>query len=274
MNLEGQTVLLVEDDPSTALVQQKMLMGLQLTAIWVQTGEQAVTQILNDPSVDFILMDIDLGAGINGIEATKEILKIRKIPILICTNHTSQEISALIDKIQIYGFIDKGANATIFKASIRQALHLFEADRELYKINSDLNGMLTQIRSFIDNAPAAIAMFDNDLRFLEANNMYYQEYNIKIPEIRGKHLYDVFPETPIRWKKIYVDCLEGGEFSSDFDLFFRSDETIDFVKWKVKPWYDERKQIGGIILFSVVLNKFLAEYKGLETSMHKPAHEQ
>lgn len=260
-NLEGKSILLVEDDSNFSLNFQRKLEALHANVIWAQTSENAISQVMENQKIELVLIDLDFGAGCDGTKTTKEILKYKKLPIIICSSQNQDNITTLLQEVQIYGLVDKNSNETILYSVIRQAITLFMADQQHLKINSQLNCMLTQIRSFIDNAPAAIAMVDKDLCFIEANKLYYHEYNIKYPELKGMFLYDVFPETPHRWKKKYADCLDGVEYSSEFDFFFRSDESIDFVKWKVTSWYDDDGKIGGIILFSVVLNKFLSDYK-------------
>ncbi len=39
------------------------------------------------------------------------------------------------------------------------------------------------------------------------------------------------------------------------DPFPREDGTLDWVRWEIRPWYEETDRIGGIILFSEVITE-------------------
>jgi CheY-like chemotaxis protein len=68
------SILLVEDDLSNAGVIKYLLQGICNLDI-VTSGEEALEQV-TQKQYSVILMDIDLGRGINGIEATNQIRKI------------------------------------------------------------------------------------------------------------------------------------------------------------------------------------------------------
>ena len=79
-------ILLVEDDLSNAGVVKYLLQGICNLDI-VASGEEALDMVIQK-QYTVILMDIDLGRGINGIEATKQIRKItgyEDLPIVAVT---------------------------------------------------------------------------------------------------------------------------------------------------------------------------------------------
>jgi DNA-binding NarL/FixJ family response regulator len=63
-------------------------------------------------NIDLILMDIDLGGGIDGAKAAEEILKDFYIPILFLSAHTEKEIVEKTEKITSYGYVVKSADDT------------------------------------------------------------------------------------------------------------------------------------------------------------------
>ena len=71
MNLKEKKILLVEDDPPTAVLEKRLLErnGFQITLAY--SGEEALE--LCNPDFDLVLMDIDLGPGIKGTEAAERI---------------------------------------------------------------------------------------------------------------------------------------------------------------------------------------------------------
>lgn len=104
------------------------------------------------------------------------------------------------------------------------------------------------------HTPAAIAVFDTQMRYITVSEQFMKDYGLDPNRnIIGLSHYEVFPEIPSRWKKIHKRCLAGETLGSDEDTFTRSDGSIDWVRWKICPWYKAENVIGGIILISEVI---------------------
>ena len=72
-----KTVLLVEDEALIAMSEQKMLEKYHYRVILAYSGEEAIEIATATPGIDIILMDINLGAGIDGTQAAEKILENR-----------------------------------------------------------------------------------------------------------------------------------------------------------------------------------------------------
>ncbi len=59
-----------------------------------------------------------------------------------------------------------------------------------------------QMRLFVEQAPAAIAMLDKDMRYLAASGRWLADYGLREPVIGRSH-YEIFPEVPERWREIH-----------------------------------------------------------------------
>lgn len=103
---------------------------------------------------------------------------------------------------------------------------------------------------FIDTAPATMAMFDRDMRYLHASNGWRSDFELGARELRGLSHYEIFPEIPDRWKKIHQRALAGETVSDDHDPFERLDGSVQWLKWLVRPWFESDRTIGGIVIFS------------------------
>ncbi len=111
----------------------------------------------------------------------------------------------------------------------------------------------TTLELFIKYAPAAIAMFDNEMRYIAVSERFIQDYRLPSKDIVGRSHYEVFPEIPERWKQIHQRCLQGNTEKAEADPFLREDGHTDWVRWELRPWYENDKEIGGIVLFSEVI---------------------
>ena len=107
-----------------------------------------------------------------------------------------------------------------------------------------------ELRLFVRDTPASIAMFDKNMRYIAASKRWYEDYRLEHDSIIGLSHYEVFPDIPERWKKIHQRCLKGAVEQCDEDLFSREDGTTDWVRWEVRPWHDSKGQIGGIIILT------------------------
>ena len=135
-NKNTKTILLVEDDVISAMAEAKSLEKQGFTVIIAFNGEEAVECATGNTGIDLILMDIDLGAGMDGTRAAAIILKHRDIPVLFLSSHTEPEIVEKTEKITSYGYVVKNSGKTVLLASIKMAFKLHEANRKLH-ITSD-----------------------------------------------------------------------------------------------------------------------------------------
>ncbi len=122
-------LLLVEDEAILALTEKKQLEKSGYDVRTVSSGEKAVEIVRDSPGIDLILMDINLGKGIDGTQAAEIILRERDIPIVFVSSHTEPEIVEKTEKITSYGYVVKNSSITVLDASIKMAFKLFDAKR-------------------------------------------------------------------------------------------------------------------------------------------------
>ena len=133
------SLLLVEDEVLIAMSEQIELEKCGYDVHCVTTGEKAVLAVLdNILPIDLILIDIDLGSGIDGTQAAEMILNIKDIPVVFLSSHTEPEIVEKTERLTSYGYVVKNSGIVVLDASIKMALKLFKEKNERRKVESEL----------------------------------------------------------------------------------------------------------------------------------------
>ena len=214
---ERKTILLVEDQAIIALAEKRTLESHHYAVITATSGENAVQTVDEHPEIDLVLMDINLGPGMDGTEAAERILAARDMPLVFLSSHTEREVVEKTEGITSYGYIVKNSGEMVLIASIKMAFRLFTANRQLKDVGNRLSATLNAI-------PDLICVVDKE--------GYYRDLlitdNSTVPlamapeKIIGAHLGDVFPPEEVHTHlELYRECITTGEVQThiyDLDL--------------------------------------------------------
>lgn len=111
------------------------------------------------------------------------------------------------------------------------------------------------LRQFLECVPAAVAVFDNDMRYILMSERWLIDYELGDQDIVGRTHYEVFPDIPERWKEIHRRVLAGATESCREDRWERDDGSIDWVRWELRPWHGADGEIGGLVMFTEVITE-------------------
>ncbi len=155
MNDEKKRILLVEDEAVIAMAHADLLTRFGYEAATAGSGEEAVRLLNEGFPANLILMDVDLGEGMDGTEAAEIILRERDIPIVFLSSHNEPEVVEKTEKITSYGYVVKNSGSTVLDASIKMAFRLHDAHMRLKGQREDLEAANEELHQAIEELEAA-----------------------------------------------------------------------------------------------------------------------
>lgn len=204
-DISKKTILLVDDEVIIAMSEARMLEKHGYAVLIAHSGELAIKTASSNTSIDLILMDIDLGKGMDGTRAAEEILKTRDIPVLFLSSHTEPAVVEKTERITSYGYVVKNSGETVLLASIRMAFKLDRAHREVKKHEQRFSDLATFL-------PETIFETDMQGRITFVNQISLERFGYSMDDLdRGLSFLDmIVPEDHLRVLE-NVDRLRNGE---------------------------------------------------------------
>ncbi|TVQ28398.1 MAG: PAS domain S-box protein [Spirochaetaceae bacterium] len=228
---QSKTLLLVEDEALIAMAERVTLERFGYAVVVANSGERAIEIVHSNAPIDLILMDIDLGSGIDGTRAAQIILGERDVPLVFLSSHTERETVEKTEGITSYGYIVKNSGETVLLTSIRMAFRLFES-RSLAAdtFKHSMNGLCVH-RMLYDESGAPF-----DCEYLTVNAAFEEHTGLPAARVVGRTIRDIYPNHEADEAiDLYARVLESRE-STRRELFFAA--TNSWFELSVFPTRD------------------------------------
>lgn len=181
LSKKSPVILIADDNAVIAMNHQLVLQKCGFEAVLAFSGEAAVEMVSDNLSIDMVLMDIDLDAGIDGVEATRRILAVRDLPVVFLTNHSERAFVAQVKQVTNYGYVLKNAGEFVLIETINMAFTLFDAKRALEREKE-------KYKRVIESTEESIISFDIEGKVLLINPKAASVLGGEPNDFIGKHL--------------------------------------------------------------------------------------
>lgn len=109
-------------------------------------------------------------------------------------------------------------------------------------------GFEDEMRIFIEQSPATMAMFDREMRYLQVSRLWRADFGLGDRVLRGQSHYEVVPHVPQRCREIHRRALNGETVRCNHDCWEAADGSVRWRTWEARPWRDASGSIGGILV--------------------------
>ncbi|MGV3620159.1 MAG: ATP-binding protein, partial [Archangium sp.] len=116
-----------------------------------------------------------------------------------------------------------------------------------FEMHDEIDRARLQLNSFVEHAPAAMAMLDRQLRYISCSRRWLTDFNLG-EDIIGRAQSEVLPSLSRGWDDIYASAMEGRIERRDEEYFEREPGDGLYMQWEVRPWHEAGGRIGGILM--------------------------
>ena len=104
--------------------------------------------------------------------------------------------------------------------------------------------------ALVENAPVAMAMFDEQMHYMLANRAWVEEFGLSsVSPLIGRSQYEVFPSLHPGWRQVYDRALQGHVIRSEHDALAGEDGRRIIYRWEVRPWRRHADAtVGGLMI--------------------------
>lgn len=136
------------------------------------------------------------------------------------------------------------------------------------EIENDLLAEKERLSAFVKHTPAAVAMLDNKMQYIEVSKKWIDNYHLKRENIIGKPYSDSNAVLGKSLKKHHHEILTKGTIHnvSEDEYVSKKSGEIHSITWIMRPWYTFDKKIGGMMILTKNINSIIKQKKELKKS--------
>ena len=157
-------VFVVEDETVVAMGLEQMLARLGLSNVHLFASAEEALDRLDELRPDLILMDIRLGAGIDGLAAAREVMERRPCPVVITSAYTEGKYIEEAMHSHVFGYLVKPVTTQQLASTLSLAVARFRQFEALRQENAGLRDAL-ETRKLVERAKGILMSRKNPVSY-------------------------------------------------------------------------------------------------------------
>jgi len=200
-------ILVVEDQPSVSEYIRNELKNIGYTSVVIVNCSDEVVPAFQTTRPDVVLMDIFLGGKVDGIEISRQIKKIRDVPVIYISAHSDTGTVEKAIGTSPDGYLVKPFDKHDLYTAIETALYKYNIYKELVKKNQQLEAEIearnqaeaklkqTECRNaeIMNGISDAVFVLNKQWNYTTANDYAAEIAGLKPGQLKGRNLLDLFP---------------------------------------------------------------------------------
>jgi response regulator NasT len=179
-------ILIVEDETMVGMGLRAQLGKLGHTVVGHAANAPEARTMFKEKQPDLVFMDIRLGDA-DGLELARELLKERRVPMIVLSAFSDQELIDRAGEVGVFGYLIKPASPEALSAQIKVAVQRFQ-DHERLRLEKEHLSQTLETRKLLDRAKG-ILMKRSGLDEAEAHRRLQQESQkrrVSLPDLCKK----------------------------------------------------------------------------------------
>ena len=235
-----KTILLVEDEAVIALSRRMSLQDQGFSVLAAMDGESALQTFREHQEIDLVLMDVDLGNGIDGTETATRMLDERDIPVVFLSAHTDPEMVNRTENISSCGYVVKHTGDVVLLAAIRMAFRLHEAQRRERE-------SVERLRMITDNMNEVFWLRSADNRKMLYINPVYEKIWGRSCESLYSHPESYIDTIHELDRERILSAMETYRITGTYDEEFRIIRPNGMIRWIRARSVPVRDEAGNVV---------------------------
>ena len=161
--MKEKKIIIVEDEPIVAEDIKRIMENYDYTVPKIVHKPDDILDNIKSNKPDIVLMDINLGNNLVGIDMAKTINNKFNIPVVFLTAYSDRDTIQKAALTGSFGYIIKPYHERDLYATIETALSRHHIEKALHKSEK-------KYRQLVESLHEGIVILDTDLKFLFANN--------------------------------------------------------------------------------------------------------
>ncbi len=260
-------ILVIDDEKSIRVTLSAMLGDAGHDVQTVEDSAAALEQLARQ-NYDVVISDMIL-PGLSGSALVERLREVAPgVPLIIMTGEPSVDTASAAVRARAFDYLLKPIRRDRMLAVVQAAADEKARREELERLRQENRRYQDQLEHLIEqqsmnateqrallalivlHAPLAVAVYDQDLRYLFVSQRYLEDFGVSGSHLVGKHLYEVFPHIELARRELHQRVLTGALHERAEDDYVRPDGLTIHSRWEFRPWTHGDGSIGGMITYS------------------------